>query len=369
MNTIARYLTREVAVTMTAVTLILLFIFMCNNLVRYLGMVARGKYAFWVLIHLVLLQIPITLGLLLPLGLYIGVLLAYGRLYVDSEMTVLFACGFSRRQLLAANMSLAFVVMLVTAFFSCFLQPALNLRIHQVLAEAQSGSVIETLMPGRFQSVSEGGGGERVYYVKKVSRGHKHVQEVFSADRKGGKDSHWEIIVASKGEDKYMPQTNSDYFQMTDGAIYKGVPGQKNFQVINYKTYGLRVDQDPLKGFTVDPNLMSMSQLIVASKFQLKALSELEWRLSVPIAVLLLSFLALPLSRIRPRQGRYAKFLPAILIFIVYFNFLMLARGWITSGLLPPWVGLWGVHCVVFLFALLLYRSKGSWQIWKKVVI
>ena len=107
---IARYLSREVTRTMLAVTLILLFIFMCNEFVRYLSYVAKGKYAIWVLLHIVLLQVPILLGLLLPLGLYLGILLGYGRMYADSEMTVLSACGFGEKQLLKATMVFALLV-------------------------------------------------------------------------------------------------------------------------------------------------------------------------------------------------------------------------------------------------------------------
>lgn len=366
MYTIARYLTKEVTITMLSVTLILLFIFMCNNTVRYLGFIANGKYAVWVLIHLILLEIPVTLGLLLPLGLYMGILLAYGRLFVDSEMTVLFACGFGRKQLFVVNMGFAGIIFLISLFFSCWLQPALNLRMHQVLAEAKAGSIIDTIMPGRFRVVNSGDT-QHVYYVKKVSRGHKHVEALFSAERKlNNPTAPWQVVVAERGKDVYFPASQSDYFQMSQGAVYKGLPGQQNFQILRFNTYGVRVDQNPMKGFTIDPQLMSIRQLLPAAMKDDAAMSELQWRISVPIAVLLLAFVGLPLSRIRPRQGRYAKFLPAILIFIVYFNLLILARGWLSSGAVPAYLGLWWVHAVMLVFGVLLYRSDGSWRIWQR---
>lgn len=371
MRIITQYLTKEITITMSAVTLILLFIFMCNNLVRYLGMVSRGKFAFWVLMHLILLQVPITLGLLLPMGLFIGILLSYGRLYVDSEMTVLFACGYNRKQFIMSTMGIALIIAIISTFFSFWVLPAMELRIQQVFAEAKSGSVLDTITPGKFQ-VLNNGNSERVYYVQKISRGHKHVEQVFSAERtleKGKLPSPWEVIVAKRGEDKFDPKTANDYFQMDDGQIYKGIPGEKSFHVVAYKTYGIRSGSGTLKNLSTNPRLMKFSRLLVFARFNKPAMAELQWRISIPLAVLLLAFLAIPLSRIRPRQGRYAKFLPAIIIFIIYFNLLMLARGWVGSGRLPVWLGMWWVHGLLLLLGLAFHRSQGSWRIWRKADI
>ena len=60
--------------------------------------------------------------------------------------------------------------------------------------------------------------------------------------------------------------------------------------------------------------------------------AEFQWRLSTPISALLLALAAIPLSRSRPRQGRYAKMLVALGLYAVYFNLLDVSRSWVEQG-------------------------------------
>ena len=88
--------------------------------------------------------------------------------------------------------------------------------------------------------------------------------------------------------------------------------------------------------------------------------AELEWRMSVPISVLVLAVLAVPLSRSAPREGRYAKIGIGLLAYIVYANVLSIARVWLERGVTPEWLGLWWVHAAAAAFALLLLvRQSG----------
>ena len=86
---ISRYLLKEVLASLLAVTIVLLLIFLSNQLVRYLSYAASGKIAAHLVVQLMGFEIPYLLALLLPLGLYLGIILAFGRLYADSEMAVL----------------------------------------------------------------------------------------------------------------------------------------------------------------------------------------------------------------------------------------------------------------------------------------
>jgi len=80
-------------------------------------------------------------------------------------------------------------------------------------------------------------------------------------------------------------------------------------------------------------------------------MAELEWRISLALSVLVLTLLAVPLSKVKPKQGRYAKLAPAVLFYIVYANLLFLARAWIKKGVLAPWLGIWWVHLLILLIA------------------
>jgi lipopolysaccharide export system permease protein len=93
-----------------------------------------------------------------------------------------------------------------------------------------------------------------------------------------------------------------------------------------------------------------------------KTIAELQWRLSMPLSVLLLSLLAVPLAHTSPRAGRYSRIAVAILIYIPYANLLVLARKWVAAGSVPAWLGLWWVHVLVLLLAFLLIAQRQGWR-------
>ena len=115
---IFRYLAKEVLTVMTAVSIALLLITMSSRFVKYLAQAASGDLATDVLFSIMLFRIPGFLELIVPLALFIGILLAYGRLYVESEMVVLSACGISNRRLLGYTMLVAGFVALIVGSLS-----------------------------------------------------------------------------------------------------------------------------------------------------------------------------------------------------------------------------------------------------------
>ena len=107
---IFRYLFKEIFITLVALTTILLFIFMSNQFVQYLNRAVGGQIPAVMLMKLMMLELPTLMGLLLPLGFYVAILVAYGRLYADSEMTVLQACGYGPTQLFWHTLTMAILV-------------------------------------------------------------------------------------------------------------------------------------------------------------------------------------------------------------------------------------------------------------------
>lgn len=367
---IARYLIREILQTLLAVTLILLFIFSCNEFVRYLSYVANGKYPGWVLFDIVILQIPILLGLLLPLGLYLGILLGYGRLYAEYEMTVLFACGFSRQQLMKVTLFFAGVVMIVVAILSTWAQPIMTLRSRAVLASAASGSVLQTVFPGRFQSMNNG---KRVYYVENISRDKKNIGNVFIAQRMHADSSSsapspsvpvkqktpaaqtWGVLYASGGHEYVSPDKNR-YLVMTDGHLYKGLPGERNFEITQYSEYGFRTTTAPDMTWATSIDTLPTTKLFFLATKSRQIMAELQWRLSAPLSVILLAIVALPLSQLKPRQGKFARILPAALLYVVYANLIFVARSWLSDGKTPIWLGIWWVHILFLLMSIFVIK-------------
>ena len=97
---ITRYLSKQILQTTAALSFILLVVAVLGRLLKYLAQASQGDLDPGVLFLLMSYRLPDFLQAILPIALLLGILLAYGRLYAESEMTVLVACGIGSRRLL-----------------------------------------------------------------------------------------------------------------------------------------------------------------------------------------------------------------------------------------------------------------------------
>lgn len=353
---IFRYFAREVFASLSAVTAVLLLIFLSNRFVHYLGAAVVGKLPAMVVAQLTILQIPHFLGLLLPLGMYIGILLAYGRLYVDSEMAVLYACGMSRKQLLGYTLIIALAVMLVVAVINLWLSPKVLSDKERLMEIARSASIVDTIAPGRFQYAA---GGKQIYYVENISRDRTKVNTVFMAQRakhENPKDNlvdPWHVMSAETGHINKNEDTGERFVVLKNGYRYHGKPGQKDFRIIKFGSHHIRLEiPQPTMG--TDEQAMSTRELWSGASNPRYA-AELQWRLSAPLSVLVLALIAVPMSRVKPRKGKYVQLIPATLIYIVYANLMIAGKAWVEEGIVPTYIGLWWVHACAIVVGLSIF--------------
>jgi lipopolysaccharide export system permease protein len=358
---IQRYLTKEVMGSLAAVIIVLMLAFLSQQLVRYLNYVAIGKIATSVLLQLVSFEIPYLLALLLPLALYLGILLAYGRMYADQEMAILNMSGFSDRRLLRLTAIMSLVIAGIILFLMLWVNPWISLKRQAVMASDEATlHMIETLMPGRFQVSPDG---HHVMYVESLSRDHKRAQNVFLAEQKAVPDepdkSQWMLIFAEQGYQTRIKHIPDPFFVTLDGYRYEGTPGQNDYKIIKYKSYAIRIPQTDARLIHPEDEAMSMTQLWSDYENPKRA-AELQWRFSVAISAVMLALFAAPLSAVRPRKSRFFILLPGVLIYIVYFNLLVVARHWIEQGTISSILGMWWVHALMLgaVFGLLLFRSR-----------
>lgn len=347
-----RYLSREVLLTLTAVSGVLLLIIMSGRFIKYLAQAAAGQLDPGVLFLIIGYRLPGFMVLILPLGLFLGVLLAYGRMYLDSEMTVLSANGFSDRRILWYTQGPALVVALIVAVLSLWLAPAGVLKTQQLFNQQAAMTEFDTLAAGRFQSL---GSGQRVTYAGGLSEDRTQLEDLFITERAGGvDDTSVGVLVAETGRQQ-MNADGSRYLVLYDGYRYDGTPGSADFRVISYDTYGVLLPKPEIATEVTDREGIPTLQLFGEPDIDLRA--ELQWRLALPLLVFIVAFFAVPLSRVNPRQGRFLKLLPAVMLYMAYLAMLISARGWMESGALPPALGLWWVHLLFLAIGVVLNRQ------------
>lgn len=354
---IFRYLAREVFVTLIALTSILVLIFLSNQLIQYLNRAASGTIPGVIIMKLMMLELPTLLSLLVPLGFYIAMLVAYGRLYAESEMTVLQACGYGPNQLLKHSFIMAFLVAVIVAAVMIWASPYIYIERAKLLRTTGIQTLVQTIMPGRFHAINDG---QEVFYVQAMSRDHTKAEQVFLAKRSKEKDKvRWDVLWADNAFAETDTQTGEDYIILQQGKEYQGTPGRADYQIAEFGEYKARLPH-PIVKISNDVRTLKTSSLLPMNNPDREKAAELQWRLSVPIMVLTLTLVAVPLSRINPRSGKYAKLLPAIILYILYANMMFIGRNAIVSGTIPQWLGLWWVH--------LLVAALGVFLIWRNQV-
>ena len=353
-----RYLSREVLVTMGAVSAVLLVIIMSGRFIKYLAQAASGALDPGSLFLIMGFRLPGFLQLILPLGLFLGILLAYGRLYLESEMTVLSATGMSQQRLLGMTMVPAALVALIVAWLSLSLAPQGANQFQLLLNKQDAMTEFDTLVPGRFQALRDG---TRVTYTEKLSDDRTNLAGVFISEKRVSadkKDRGISVLVAEKGRQEVQEDGNR-YLILENGYRYDGNPGQADYRAIKYDTYGVLLPKPDVSDEVTDRDAMSTRTLL--GNDDLRSRTELQWRLSLPLLVFIVTLMAVPLSRVNPRQGRFLKLLPAILLYMAYLSILIAARGALEKGKIPPALGLWWVHGIFLAIGLgLLY-----WEPWR----
>jgi len=336
-----------------AVVVVLLLIFSTRHFVLFLADAASGKISSEIVFKMMALHSITSLSVILPFGLYIAVLLAFGRLYKDSEMTALAACGVGPMRVIRTVFLVAIGCSLLVAIFSFWATPWAHEKVFQVREQAQAATPFATVSAGQFSGI---GNGRQVFYVEKLTADRSRLEDVFVQSQK--KDGRLDVFSARSGHQFIDPKTHTRYLVLVDGYRYHGTPGSADFTIQQFKKNAIRLEQQdvvPLhrtRWATPTPDLWSSNILLDRAEFQ--------GRFSMPLATLLLAVLAVLLSRTSPRQGRFAKLFIAILVFITYYNTLGVAQSWVARGDVPIQVGIWWVHsCLLIVMAIIAIKFWG----------
>lgn len=352
---IFRYLCKETITTMLAMMVIIILIFSSNQFVQYLERAAGGHLPGLVVLRLMALELPNLLSLLLPLGFYSALLFAYGRLYTDNEMIALSASGFSQAKLYKYTLIMATFVAVLVTYLVFWVNPDIYHTRAKLLRDKGVATLIKTISPKRFRALS---GGKQVFYVNDISDDGQSASNIFFAEKDSKKHlSQWKVMWAKTGNVYIDERKNETHITLDNGHIYQGQPGEADFKIYKFKQIMAPLPK-PVISVSDDVRTLSTTALLPFNNSNKELVAELQWRLSIPIMVYVLTFLALPLSKVNARQGKYAKLFPALLIYIIYANLMFFGRDWILEDQVPWWLGLWWIHLLMLLLAVILTKRQ-----------
>lgn len=353
-RTIDRYVFKEALQAWFSVTGILLFILLSNQFARVLGDAAKDKIPKDAVFQVIGLTATQYLTIIGPFGLFLAIMLAMARLYRDSEMPAMMALRIGPATLYRPLAWLVLPLAGLVGYLALVTGPHAILAVERITAEAGRNVDLAALEPGRFVETGSSGA---VIYAESIQEDGSLVN-VF-VERRAEAGGVVEVVVAERGFQTEASEDDHRFIVLQNGRRYEGVPGTHEFRLIEFKEHGLPFAIRAAAEVELEPESRSVSDLLADGSPA--AIAELQWRISIPLSVIVLAFLAVPLSRSQPRQGRYGKLAIGVLIYIIYFNLLGAAKVWVEQEKIPAYVGMWWVHAAVVLLGVGVYAIHNGW--------
>ncbi|WP_229262847.1 LPS export ABC transporter permease LptF [Duganella radicis] len=321
------------------------------TLIAVLGKAAGGKVASSDVIALIVFATLNYLPTILILTSFISVLMVVTRTYRDSEMVVWFASGLSLTRWVVPVLTFGLPIVFLTGVLSFVATPWAKQKSSEYVERFEKREDLQKVSPGQFK---ESASANRIFFVEGVAGKSAVVQNVFvnTVDEKGTA-----VIVAREGVINTGPK-GEKYLVLKNGRRYQGVPGQADFQTMEFESYSMRVtnQNQELDGDRDTDSTPTMQLLNDTSN---AARAELLWRAASPLTCLVLILLAIPLGFVNPRAGSSANLIIALLIFFSYNNFVKLIEASVRQGKAAFVVSWWPLHVV----ALLLVFGLFAWRL------
>lgn len=323
--------------TVLAVLAVVVIIIVSRKFIRVLGKAIEGSISNETVLSILGLKTIVATGAFLPASIFMAVLMVLGRMYRDQEMAAVASAGGGAVTIYRAIFLLVLPLSLVAAGLSLIASPWAEARMQILTAQDESSADIRGISAGRF---TESSSGELVFYVEDIDfDGEMH--HIFVQNREQGRLG---IINAKQGRLEYRP--GGLYLILEDGERVQGMPGSRDFVIENFSQYGVRIEKKT-RAVTLHRESVATAELWRSE--HLYDIAEIQNRLSIPLGVIFLSFLAVPLAKLSPRGGVYGSLLVAFAIYFVYGNLTKVSHSWVMKETIPANMGYFWIYCFLLM--------------------
>lgn len=348
-----RALLRELAATAASLFTVLLGILFTQQLIRLLGAAARGTLAAEGVVAILGFKALYYLPVLIALSAFLAVLLALSRSYRDSEMIVWFTAGQSLTAWLRPVAIFATPIVFVVALLSIVLSPWATQKSEEYQRLLEAREELSALSPGLFKEVKRD---HRlmVFFVESYNALDNSINNFFA---QAIDNDQLVTVVAAGGYLETQP--NGDRFIiLRNGRRYEGTPGTAGYRYVDFEVHGMRLDAAEVRA--QPPSLKAIDTLTLMGRGGTAETAEIFWRISLPLAALILIFMAIPLAHVDPRVGRSVNLIVAGLIWAIYSSCTSIAQSLIAQGGIGLLAGILVIHGLTAGLVLLLFYRRLS---------
>ncbi|MCW5636035.1 MAG: LPS export ABC transporter permease LptF [Rubrivivax sp.] len=336
---------KELARTFGATLVVILTIVLTMFLIRTIGQAASGAIAPR---DVVLLLGYVALGHLptmLALSLFVAVVLALGRMYRDSEMSVWFACGVGLARFVKPVLRTVWPVLLVVALLLLFAWPWGNRNGLELRERYQQRSDLSRVAPGVFQTSSDG---RRVFFIERDADDAGAARNVFILNRQ----EHSEAVTSARSG--RLEPDGADHFLVLERGQRNEVDTNSGERTLSsFESYRVLASERAVREAEARPPRAVATVDLIRDPTP-RHQGELVWRLGLLLGAANLVLLGIGLAATHPRRASNWNLLFALLAFAVYYNLVNLSQAWVASGRLSMGAALLAIHGTTFALALAL---------------
>ena len=353
-----RYMTQQVAANTAIVLLFLMALMLGGRLIRYFGIAAEGRLDVGLLFAIIGYNIPTFLELILPLSFFIALMLVLGRMYVEQEMSVLFASGISRGRLTRLMIPLITGLFVFQMGISLWAKPW-GLSNSEHIWQTQSlGSLLDLVRPKTF--ISSGNYHLYVDEFDKEKRELKNIYVVQQQTDKSGKIAKNDVIITATRAYQ-VPSKDTDSSMQLDlfqGRRYELGTNQANYNQASFEKYRITLEKPASEKITETNVETQTTAKLLAHTQKPEVKAELGYRFTMPWLIIIAAMLATPLAQVRPRQGRWLRLLPSVLIFASCAISIISLRTAIAKESISEYAYIWLIVGFIAFALLLNWQSR-----------
>lgn len=339
-----RSLLQELLQTALAIFIVLFAIVIAQRTTFYIGAAANGNLAGNAINTLLGFSMIRFMPMLLSLTLFLTVLMTLSRQYRDSEMVIWLSSGLSLSKWLRPIMTFAGPVIVLILILSLLVTPWAVSKSEEFKTQLKNQDELSTITPGIFKESKKA---DRVYFIESFDELGAVVKNIFVQTIQHQKLG---IIVAAKGQ-REKHSNNDQFLVMEKGRRYEGKDDSAEFTSTTFEKYAVRIEAPEVETPPMRTEEIPSAKLLSENSAANNA--ELQGRLALAISTIILVVMAIPLSFVDPRSGRSGNMMIAIMIFIIYNNFISIMQAWLSQQKIHSLIGLWPVH--LFFLAIAIY--------------
>jgi lipopolysaccharide export system permease protein len=357
------YLFREIAVPFLLGFAVFTFVLLMGKLLNLAELVISKGVPFSDILRLISYMLPSFCVVTIPMSFLLAVLLAFGRLSADCEITAMKTSKISIYGLLPPVMLFASLAFIATMYITVYALPWGNSSFKIFLYESIKAKVTISLKDKVFNDEFPG----MVIYVDKYDKDRHLISDILIYDDRNTDEPS--TIFARSGVIVTDPDKKLVRLSLNNGSIHRN-PGKSGYRLIEFASYDLSINLNKTNGgvktdrldMTLTELLQNISTAKTGSILEKDLFLELHKRLSLPFACFVFALIGIPLGMQNQRSGKAVGF--SMSIGVILFNYILLSIGKTLGqkGIVHPAVAMWLPNLILLIIGIYFFKKTADEQ-------